>query len=205
MRRRRSKKAQASPIALLIALVVLLGISTLGARVADNAVGLLPLLLAIGVALMLTIGFYIWKVEQKRRAAQRAMELADIDALDGVAFERYIGDILLSQGYHIRYTPRSGDDGVDLLASKGKQTYGIQAKRYKGSVGNHAVMEAHTGAAHYHAQKAIVVTTSHFTARSRLLAASTGVRLIDREELAMWILTFQNVESTTAKGRISLD
>jgi HJR/Mrr/RecB family endonuclease len=62
--------------------------------------------------------------------------------MSGIDFEAYLVKVLRSLGFEdIAGTPVTGDQGADLLARKDGRKIAIQAKRYKGSVGNAAVQE----------------------------------------------------------------
>jgi restriction system protein len=191
MRRARQKR-QAANLVFVVAFCLVAGLGTLIPQLTNSMGVFIPALFAIGILLIVGIGFMVWRTEQNRRAKFRALQLADIDHMNGVEFERYIGGILKSQSYRVRYTAITGDYGVDLLAEKNHRTYAIQAKRYTGSVGNHAIMEANTGKTHYKAHKAVVITNSSFTPYAYTLAVSTDTKLVDRNTLAEWVLIFQN-------------
>lgn len=50
-------------------------------------------------------------------------------ARDGVGYERQVGANLVSAGFDVRFTPASGDLGVDLLAERGeRQWMSLEAK-----------------------------------------------------------------------------
>jgi hypothetical protein len=75
---------------------------------------------------------------------QRARNVAEpvFDDLSGAEFEAYLARLLKRNGFeNIRGTAASGDQGADLLATKANRTIVIQAKRYRGAVGNKAVQE----------------------------------------------------------------
>jgi Restriction endonuclease len=57
-------------------------------------------------------------------------------SLRGVDFERFLVDVFEALGFTVRTTKTTGDQGVDLLAFKGKLRLAVQAKGYGGSVGN---------------------------------------------------------------------
>lgn len=44
-------------------------------------------------------------------------------ARDGVGYERQVGANLVSAGFDVRFTPASGDQGVDLLAERGERQW----------------------------------------------------------------------------------
>lgn len=110
--------------------------------------------------------------------------LNKIDKMTGQEFEEFLGTLYLNMGFNVEYTARSGDQGIDLLARRGNEYIGVQAKRYAKNVSNGAVQEAHAGVGFYGLQKGFVVTNSAFTKSAQELALSLGITLIDRKELA---------------------
>ena len=119
-----------------------------------------------------------------------ARKLADIDNMDGVAFEHYVGELLKFQGFKIEFTPRSGDYGVDIVAKLGDQKIAVQLKRYKSAVGREAISDAVAGMKYYRCDKCMVVTNSHFTPNAKVLAKANNCELVDRSLLTDWILAF---------------
>ncbi len=100
--------------------------------------------------------------------------------MTGTEFERYVADKLRARGYHdVRFTPATGDYGVDILATKQGKVYAFQCKCYTGSVGVSAVQEVFSGSRKYQADKAVVITNSHYTPNARTLAGDLGVSLWD--------------------------
>lgn len=109
--------------------------------------------------------------------------IADIDLMSGAEFENFVTYMFNQLGYKATNTKLSGDQGIDVIATKGKTTIAIQCKCFHGSVGNHAIMEAFAGAKYYNADKCMVVTNSLFTKSARELANKNGVVLWDRQVL----------------------
>lgn len=104
--------------------------------------------------------------------------------MTGVDFERYVADKLRARGYHdVRFTPATGDYGVDILATKHGRVYAFQCKCYTGSVGVSAVQEVYSGSRKYHADRAVVITNSKYTPNAKTLAHDLGVSLWDLEVL----------------------
>lgn len=100
--------------------------------------------------------------------------------MTGTEFERYVADKLRARGYYdVRFTPATGDYGVDILATKRGKVYAFQCKCYTGSVGVSAVQEVFSGSRKYQADKAVVITNSHYTPNARTLAGDLGVSLWD--------------------------
>ena len=103
--------------------------------------------------------------------------------MSGEQFEHFVTYLFNNLGYTATNTKLSGDQGIDVLAKKGKITIAIQTKCYSKPVGNHAIMEAVAGAKYYNADKIMVVTNSTFTRSARELAESNNVILWDRSIL----------------------
>jgi hypothetical protein len=100
--------------------------------------------------------------------------------LSGAEFETYLARLLKQNGFEdIRGTAITGDQGADLLATKGNRSIVIQAKRYRGAVGNKAVQEVVAAVKFYSADEGWVITSGTFTPSARALAQANGVRLID--------------------------
>ena len=86
--------------------------------------------------------------------------------------------------YKCKKTKASGDQGVDVLATKGDERIAIQAKCYmNGVIGNHAVMEVVGGKKYYDATRCMVITNRTFTKSARELADKNNVTLWDRRIL----------------------
>jgi restriction system protein len=94
-----------------------------------------------------------------------------------------MAEVFRKQGYEVELTPKSGDQGVDLLLNKQSLRVAVQLKRYQGAVGNKAVQEIHSGVDYYDADEGWVITTSTYTRSARQLASKNGIRLIDGLEL----------------------
>lgn len=103
---------------------------------------------------------------------------------NGIEFEEFVARTLNRDGWETRLTKRSGDQGLDLLATDERYRVAIQCKRYSAPVGNSAVQEVHAAADFAGSTHAIVVTTSSFTTSAMQLAESLGVILLNEEQLA---------------------
>ena len=75
-----------------------------------------------------------------------------IDTMGGIEFEDYVAQRLRYAGWDVSTTPRTGDFGVDLIASKDNQRMAIQCKCYGKPVGISAIQQVVTGATHYQMQ-----------------------------------------------------
>jgi hypothetical protein len=105
----------------------------------------------------------------------------DVDLMNGIEFERFIAELFLKMGFESEVTKSSGDQGIDVIASKNGITIGIQAKCYSSTVGNGAIQEAVAGINHYRLDKAIVlqIIFSHLLPNNlqNLIQLSFGIGL----------------------------
>ena len=134
------------------------------------------------IAALLLLAVYCFK-KIKRLHSYRT--IAQIDTMDGLQFEHFCAELLEKSGFrNVEVTKASGDQGVDILATKGKDRYAIQCKRYSSDLDNTPVQEVFTGKSYYGCTRAAVMTNSYFTTGAKELANATGVLLWDRD----WIL-----------------
>jgi hypothetical protein len=95
----------------------------------------------------------------------------DWRSLRGIAFENFLADVFRVLGFHVEMTKASGDQGVDLIVTKGQgRRIAVQAKGYGKSVGNKAVQEALAGMRFYQCPECAVITNSKFTSGALALA-----------------------------------
>ncbi len=120
---------------------------------------------------------------EKRLGRQSLPVIGDIDDLDGYEFEAYLKKLFRVQGYDVLQTPLSRDQGADLICAKAGEKIVVQAKKYTGKVSNRAVQEVVAAKGYYGADRALVVTTSSFTADAIELAISNKVELWDGDRL----------------------
>jgi HJR/Mrr/RecB family endonuclease len=99
-------------------------------------------------------------------------------SMSGQEFEHLVENVLLSIGADVTRTPKSGDQGVDLMVRFKGLKLAIQCKRSAASVGNKAVQEIVSGKLFYKADHALVVSDSRFTKSARQLASSLDVHLV---------------------------
>ena len=113
-----------------------------------------------------------------------SVSMADIDAMSGLEFESFVGDLLKSLGYSgVEVTKSSGDQGVDVIASKDGTKYAIQCKNYSSPLNNKPIQEVTTGKAVYGCDVGVVLTNSTFNQHAVEAANATGTLLWDRQIL----------------------
>lgn len=106
-------------------------------------------------------------------------------SMTGSDFESYLINFLIDNNFqNVRGTPSTGDQGADILAKFKGRSLVIQAKCYKGKVGNKAVQEVVSALQYYGGDQAWVITNSSFTQSAKDLAQKTNVKLIDGFDLS---------------------
>ena len=118
--------------------------------------------------------------------------------VDGFEFEVWCAEQIQRQGWQIEATPKSGDQGVDIVVRRDGLTVAVQCKRYTSPVGNAAVQEVHAGRTYIGAKGAIVVGTGGFTKAARNIAAISKVELLDAMDIARFSEVF-GLKSHAAK------
>lgn len=112
-----------------------------------------------------------------------AISPSDIKTLNGYEFETYVQSLFEKSGFNVTGTPKSGDQGADLIAHRKDKTYVIQVKHYAGNVGNKAVQEVVAAKNYYAGDIGVVVTNSLFTKSAHALANRNKIVLIEGSKL----------------------
>lgn len=118
-----------------------------------------------------------------RRPTHKSVTIDDVDLMTGEEFEALVARIFTCLGYDAVVTQATGDQGVDVIASKGGTRLGIQAKCYSGPVPNGAVQEIVAGLRYYGLNRGLVVTNNQFTSSAAKLARANNILLWDRSLL----------------------
>jgi restriction system protein len=193
--RRRKKQ---DPVAALLQLVFI--VAFLGTFLITKS------FIAAFIVFILCLGIFIAvMVARKAAEAERLKKsgIADIDKMDGIQFEKYLGHMFQAHGYKVQVTQASGDFGADLIIQKENKRIAVQAKRYSSNVGLKAVQEAVASKAHYQAIEAWVITNSKFTEQAKQLASSNNVKLLSRNDLVEMILKMNPGSAPSAKQVIA--
>lgn len=103
--------------------------------------------------------------------------------LRSVPFEKFLAAGLQQLGFRIRATATTGDQGVDLIATRNNIRLAIQAKGYAGTVGNDAVQQVFAGMQYYDCNCCAVLTNSQFTPQARELAMKLRCILVGESDL----------------------
>ena len=101
----------------------------------------------------------------------------------GIRFENKCKEILKQNGWKVKETPNTGDQGVDLIASIDNLRICIQCKNHKKVIGNKAVQEISAGRLYWGGTHAVLVSISGFTKSAQKLARANKVKLLNDYEL----------------------
>ncbi len=102
---------------------------------------------------------------------------------DGHEFEHWVAENLNQFGWDAKATSGSGDQGIDVIATKDGKTVGLQCKLFSSPVGNKAVQEAHAGKAFHQMDVVGVISNASYTKSAKALAADTGVKLLSHHDI----------------------
>lgn len=138
------------------------------------------------------------KAGYRELQAQLTRNLLDsISRISPEGFERLVVDLLEKMGYGKGETVgRIGDGGIDGIINQdalGLEKVYIQAKRWKGQVGEPEIRNFSGSLDFQGASKGVFVTTSRFATKARDAARQSKltIRLIDGPELAKLMMDFE--------------
>lgn len=99
-------------------------------------------------------------------------------SLDGVEFERAVAIIYRDLGFDVEFTPRTNDQGVDLLLKRNGKVSIVQCKAYSSNVGVAAIRElVGVRASWPHADEAILVALFDFSSAAKRFATQNKIVL----------------------------
>ena len=152
------------------------------------------------IAAGLIVAAWIWHlIASRRRAAQEThrqlglylkSSLDKVDAMGGIAFERYVAGLLRLDGHQdVRVVGGKGDGGVDIVSdSPSGRAMAYQCKRQKDRVPIKVIRELNGSLAHEHCGRSgVLVTSAEITKDAGDLARKSGITVIERTALADWM------------------
>lgn len=127
-------------------------------------------------------------------------------------YEEYIGSLFADNGYKVSVSPLSNDWGIDVIAIKGDEKIGIQAKMYgesSRSVNRRVIMELYGAAAYQDCTKAVLATDGEIYPDAIEVAQKLGIDILRTsvsEDFIPTVPTKQmNCEVKTKAGNISFE
>lgn len=115
-------------------------------------------------------------------------------------FEELVCDYYSKQGYKAEITPLSGDYGIDVFATKGKEKLAIQAKMYGNStrkINRQCVMELHGAKDYFDCTKAIIATDGIFLKNAVQVAEKLNIEIIYLHSLTIANPTISKTKEKT--------
>jgi hypothetical protein len=107
---------------------------------------------------------------------------------------------LRARGYRASVLGGAGDQGVDILLTRGDEKIAVQCKNYAKPVGNTPVQEVYAGAKYHGATRAFVVAPRGYTSGAVELARRLNVELYDGRHIRKWIDQMPVEQGTTEDG-----
>ena len=114
---------------------------------------------------------YNWSIEQYWKS------------LSGLEFESDLADLYRKLGYFVRTTPKSGDEGIDLILDNNKETIIVQCKAHKKPIGVVVARELYGVMIDYGANSAILASTGGFTRGVRQFVVNKPIKLVSISQL----------------------
>jgi tetratricopeptide (TPR) repeat protein len=121
-------------------------------------------------------------------AREGAREILPLDKdKTGLAFEEKCHRLIRAMGFHAETTKRTGDGGIDIIATSTQPLlrgqYVIQCKDWSNPVGEPPLRDLYGVVVSMRANKGILITSSTFTKAAQLFAQDKQLELIDGEQL----------------------
>ena len=133
------------------------------------------------------------EAERQQQQAERARQAALLaeqrkhqeywQSLSGIEFEQELAKLFRARGYHVQFTPTTGDQGIDLIARKNGKTTVVQCKAYKHPVGPAVARELYGSMVAYGANDAILACTGGFTKGVEEFVQRRPIKLISVSDL----------------------
>ncbi|WP_048837871.1 restriction endonuclease [Acetobacter cibinongensis] len=102
-------------------------------------------------------------------------------------YERYCARLLRQLGWEAIATSECGDQGADVVASRGNTRIILQCKLYTKAVGNDAVQQVAAARQHYGARYGAVVSNAPYTIPAQQLAKTNKIFLLHHDELQRFV------------------
>lgn len=156
-----------------------------------QAVGLSQIPPAIAIKVMSS--YFVNRIEELKVTSVNESLMPE----DGFEFEIWCAEQIQRQGWEIEATPKSGDQGVDIIVRRDGFAVAVQCKRYTSPIGNAAVQEVHAGRTFVGAKGAIVIGTGGFTKAAKSIAAISKVELLDALDIGNFSEIFGHKSKAT--------
>ena len=141
----------------------------------------------------------------KESEAYQRSGMAAVDTMNGRQFRFLLEHLFAKKGYRVARLRVRGDSGADLLLDLPHGRTIVQMQHWGGMVRHEAVHQAVAAKARYGVARALVVTSSNYSADAVMEANSHGVTLWNRAALAAELSTFRGDSLPSGPKRFSAD
>ncbi len=131
-----------------------------------------------------------WTPQQSQKWKRKDFGRADrFLSLSGSEFKELVSELFRRMDYSVERSTYHVDFGIDLIARKGKEVISIEVKKWKQGrdVGTEIVRRAVEGRWKCGAIKSIIITTSGFTPKAKVLAKKNPIELWNVTKLSTLI------------------
>jgi hypothetical protein len=119
-------------------------------------------------------------LEQKRQERNYWLSMTG----KGIKFEREVGKLFSKMGYRVKYTSRTGDEGVDLFLTDHKnEKIVVQCKAHQKPIGPGPIRDLFGTLHHNNVGKAIIVSLSGFSDAAKEFAMGKPINLLTVDDL----------------------
>jgi len=139
------------------------------------------------------VSFFINVRKPEFADTSRANNLISVEfdgVLNGHDYESRVAELFNLLGWNSRVTPKTGDNGADIIAEKNGVVIVVQCKFYSSPVGNKSVQEIYSAKGYYDGGHACVVTNLSYTPAAKSVAAKLGVALLHHEQVKEYLESF---------------
>jgi len=143
------------------------------------------------------------KIDKTNKSLWYCLE-TNFKNLDGHEFEQIIARLYRKKGYRVEQTPKGADQGVDLIAKKGRITIIIQTKNWKNKVTNTDVLKTSGARQMQRAKYSMIITSSTFTPSAKeAIQRSPRIRGTEIEGLKRQFRRYFVITKPVKKSRIT--
>lgn len=140
-----------------------------------------------------------WTPQQFQKWKRKDFGRADrFLSLSGSDFKELVSELFRRMDYSVEHSAYHADFGIDLIARKGEEVISIEVKKWKHGrdVGTEIVRRTLEGRWKCGASKSIIITTSGFTPRAKVLAKKNPIELWNVNHLTTLIEEYFLKEET---------
>jgi len=158
----------------------------------EGITALLGVLVLLGIlGAVAWVAWRLWSRLRTPTAKELSRRFEEVRSMSGARagtqFEIFVADLFRAMGHQAVVLGGAGDQGVDVIVTRGEERIAVQCKNYKKAVGNKPVQEVFAGAKHHRCTHACVVAPAGYTKGATDLARSTSVQLFDARSIHGWI------------------